>query len=325
MDPFYEPSVDIPEIMEFTVIAPSGTDGVLAPSAATNLRPLVGGVVPLTPTPGTAVRNVSLVEIEDEYGRTLPTIDSRGFMEDGVPATEIVRLNDVEEWDIINTTVDAHPMHLHLVAFQVINRQAFDQGSFVAAGTDAVNQIFTQSSYRNAPASSPIPPEAWEAGWKDTVDCPPGMVTRVRARFDIPGDRYVYHCHILSHEEHDMMRPLIVRADTVKNDFDADRRSDIGVYFPPGGAWYAFKSVEGFWQTQFGYDGTTPVTGDFDGDGRSDFGVHDAAAGTGSSSRAPMVSRRRSSDQPGRVRSPAISTATARATSAPTMRRPGPG
>ncbi len=61
---------------------------------------------------------------------------------------------------------------------------------------------------------------------------------------------------------------------TVTNDFDGDRRSDIGAYFPPGGNWYGFNSGNGFWQTQFGYAGTIPVTGDFDGDGRSDFGVY---------------------------------------------------
>jgi FtsP/CotA-like multicopper oxidase with cupredoxin domain len=207
-DPGLVPSSDIPEIMEFDVVALVGTDSIVPPSAATNLR---AAIVPLTPTPGRPVRNVSLVEITDQYGRTLPTIDSRGFMEDGLPITEIVRLNDTEEWDIINTTVDAHPMHLHLVQFQVISRQSF--AHFVPAYTDTVNQIFFQSSYL---ATGPVSgPEAWEAGWKDTIDVPPGMVTRIRAKFDIAGDKYVYHCHILSHEEHDMMRPLMVAAPAV--------------------------------------------------------------------------------------------------------------
>jgi len=204
-DPGLLPSEDIPEIMEFDVVTLVGTDSIVPPSPATNLRT---AIVPLTPTPGTPVRNVSLVEITDMYGRTMPTIDSRGFMPAGIPATELVRLNDVEEWDIINTTVDAHPMHLHLVQFQVISRQSF--AHFVSAYSDIVNQIFTQPSYL---ATGPIfAPEAWEAGWKDTIDVPPGMVTRIKAKFDIAGDKYVYHCHILSHEEHDMMRPLVVVA-----------------------------------------------------------------------------------------------------------------
>lgn len=208
LDPSYEPSLVIPEIMEFNVIALTGSDTIKTPSPFTNLRPVSGMITPLVPTPGTPIRNVSLVEITDGLGRTMPTIDIRGFMEDGVPATEIVRLNDTEEWDIINTTVDAHPMHLHLVAFQVISRQAFT--AFVPAGTDIPNQIFTQPSYvSSGPVLAPYP---WELGWKDTIDVPPGMVTRIKAKFDIAGDKYVYHCHILSHEEHDMMRPLVVAA-----------------------------------------------------------------------------------------------------------------
>jgi hypothetical protein len=143
----------------------------------------------------------------------LPTIDLRGFSDTGATITERVRLNDTEQWDIINTTVDAHPMHLHLVAFQVINRQAFNPLTFVPAVTNMLTNTFTQASYTAVGAA--IPPSAWEAGWKDTIDCPPGYVTRVKAKFDIAGDRYVYHCHILSHEEHDMMRPLAVFADGV--------------------------------------------------------------------------------------------------------------
>jgi hypothetical protein len=143
----------------------------------------------------------------------MPTIDQRGFMQMGVPATEIVRLNDTEQWDLINNTVDAHPMHLHLVQFQVVSRQTFT--SFVSAVTDTVNGIFGQPSYAptgyaTTATSDAQGVEPWEAGWKDTIDCPPGLVTTIKAKFDIAGDKYVYHCHILSHEEHDMMRPLAV-------------------------------------------------------------------------------------------------------------------
>jgi hypothetical protein len=206
------PSVDIPEIMEFNVITLASTNS-LAPSAAMNLRPVSGAVVPLVPTPGTAVRKIALEEIVDQYGRTMPTIDQRGFMQMGVPATEIVRLNDTEQWDLINNTVDAHPMHLHLVQFQVVSRQTFT--SFVSAVTDTVNGIFGQPSYAptgyaTTATSDAQGVEPWEAGWKDTIDCPPGLVTTIKAKFDIAGDKYVYHCHILSHEEHDMMRPLAV-------------------------------------------------------------------------------------------------------------------
>jgi FtsP/CotA-like multicopper oxidase with cupredoxin domain len=208
LDPLYEPSVDIPEIMEFDVIGLTGSDAITTPSAATNLRPVSGAIVPLVPTPGTPIRNVSLVEGIDQYGRTMPSIDGRGFMQMGVPITEVIRLNDTEEWNIINDTVDAHPIHLHLVAFQVVSRQTYT--NFVPAVTDTMAGTFTQPQFTGT--GPLLPPAAWEAGWKDTVDCPPGTVTTVRAKFDIAGSRYVWHCHILSHEEHDMMRPMAVVA-----------------------------------------------------------------------------------------------------------------
>jgi FtsP/CotA-like multicopper oxidase with cupredoxin domain len=53
------------------------------------------------------------------------------------------------------------------------------------------------------------PPEAWESGPKDTVISLPGEIVRVKATFDLPG-LYVWHCHIVEHEDHEMMRPYVV-------------------------------------------------------------------------------------------------------------------
>lgn len=204
------PSAEIPNIMAFNVGTLTTPDTIVAPSAATSLRPLhppvpPNGFVPAVVTP----RVVSLMEITDAFGRTMPTIDSRGFKPVGVPVTEIIKLNDTEQWDIINTTVDAHPMHLHQVAFKVINRQLIDPKSFVPPTDNILTQVFTPATYTVAPGSLPIVTDPWDDGWKDTVATPPGYVTRVWAKFDIPGE-YVWHCHILSHEEHDMMRNFIV-------------------------------------------------------------------------------------------------------------------
>jgi FtsP/CotA-like multicopper oxidase with cupredoxin domain len=80
---------------------------------------------------------------------------------------------------------DAHPIHIHEVQFQVVARQPF--------------------------AGPARPPESWETGFKDTVIAYPGEITRIKATFDLPG-RYVWHCHILEHEDHEMMRPYIVGA-----------------------------------------------------------------------------------------------------------------
>jgi bilirubin oxidase len=95
--------------------------------------------------------------------------------------TENPGLGDTEEWVIHNFTVDAHPIHVHEVMFRVVGR-----------GEDG-NQ----------------PPESWETGWKDTVIAYPGEKTRIRAKFDLPGF-YVWHCHIVEHEDNEMMRPLHV-------------------------------------------------------------------------------------------------------------------
>lgn len=99
--------------------------------------------------------------------------------------TEKPRLNDTEIWELHNFTVDAHPIHLHLVRFEVIERED-EQGAIT-------------------------PPEPWETGYKDTVIAYPGQITRVKAKFDIAG-LCVWHCHILEHEDNEMMRPYEVVA-----------------------------------------------------------------------------------------------------------------
>ncbi len=109
------------------------------------------------------------------------------------PITENPDLGDTEVWEFYNTTGDAHPMHIHEVLFEVVNRQ----------------EIFVEEESHRvqlAPGSSPRPPEPWEAGWKDTVTAYPSEVTRVKLRFEEPG-QFVWHCHIVSHEDNEMMRP----------------------------------------------------------------------------------------------------------------------
>ncbi|NJC89054.1 MAG: copper oxidase [Desulfuromonas sp.] len=109
------------------------------------------------------------------------------------PITEYPLLNSTEIWEFYNTTMDAHPIHMHLVGFQVVSRQDIDMMTLApVAGTNI----------------GPLPNER---GRKDTVISYPGQVTRVKALFDIPG-LYVWHCHILEHEDNEMMRPYMVIA-----------------------------------------------------------------------------------------------------------------
>jgi FtsP/CotA-like multicopper oxidase with cupredoxin domain len=95
--------------------------------------------------------------------------------------TENPALGATEEWEFHNFTADAHPIHIHLIKFKVLGR-----------GTDG-----TQA------------PEPWESGYKDTVIAYPGEITRVKAQYDLPGF-YVWHCHIVEHEDNEMMRPFHV-------------------------------------------------------------------------------------------------------------------
>jgi FtsP/CotA-like multicopper oxidase with cupredoxin domain len=100
-----------------------------------------------------------------------------------VNVTENPTVGDTETWEMYNFTADAHPIHLHLVRFQVVNRE-------VIGG--AVRD-----------------PEPWETGFKDTVISYPDEITRVKASFDLEG-LYVWHCHIVEHEDNEMMRPFVV-------------------------------------------------------------------------------------------------------------------
>jgi spore coat protein A len=115
------------------------------------------------------------------------------------PTTDNPRLGDTETWEFYNFTADAHPIHIHEVQFRVVDRQrlATDEEGMAVQPASLVGE-------RRAP-------EPWERGFKDTVIAYPGEVTRVQAHFDLPG-RYVWHCHILEHEDNEMMRPYDVVA-----------------------------------------------------------------------------------------------------------------
>ena len=110
-----------------------------------------------------------------------------------LPVTENPAIGATEIWELYNVTADAHPIHIHEVVFEVVNRQ------------DIV--VFEeQKQVRINPQSTPTPPEPSETGFKDTVIAYPGQVTRVRAQFSTPG-QFVWHCHIVEHEDNEMMRP----------------------------------------------------------------------------------------------------------------------
>lgn len=155
---------------------------------------------PLTPGPGPGgsgvnnVRQVVLYEEEDERGRLQPllgTLAQPWFWSD--PITETITFGHKEVWEIYNTTADTHPIHLHLVRHQIIDRQGINSEKFEAGSSPPPLR------------GQPKPPAPEEDGWKDTTQVPAGTVTRIVATFDKVG-QWVWHCHILSHEDHEMMR-----------------------------------------------------------------------------------------------------------------------
>lgn len=176
-------------------------------------------------TAGAAVRNLTLNEDFDGEGRLIQMVGTNvqnGLNNQGLPTwgrpyesmpTEIIARGSTEIWRIYNLTGDTHPMHFHLVNVQLLSRQPFNAA------------LFPTVRY-TGPARAP---DANERGWKETVKMHPGECTTVMAKFDLPsvpftvpnsprlqsmygvsGHEYVWHCHILEHEEHDMMRPLVV-------------------------------------------------------------------------------------------------------------------
>jgi spore coat protein A len=204
---------DTMNLVQFTVV-PLTTPDVSAGRPIT-----LPGIAPL-PIAGLTPLGKTLNEITDAYGRLIQMLGTTTPVAPGVfaraytdPATEIVAPSELQVWDIYNLTMDTHPMHFHLVNVQVIGRAPFN----------AKKAIFT-------PTGPFVAPDANELGFKETVKMHPGQVTRVAMRFDLPtlpstiagypvnlpvsprtgGYEYVWHCHILEHEEHDMMRPLIV-------------------------------------------------------------------------------------------------------------------
>jgi spore coat protein A len=145
-------------------------------------------------------RDFVLLERMDGKGQSLGVrINDKGYDD---PVTEFPKLGSTEKWRFINTTDDAHPMHLHLVQFQILQRQGFDPVAL--------------SKGKVLPIGIPRPPQPNEAGWKDTAVVSPNEVLTILVRFEGYTGRYVFHCHMLEHEDNDMMRPYEVIADEPK-------------------------------------------------------------------------------------------------------------
>ncbi len=179
------------QVMQFRVVA--------ATSADTSTPPQFLQLPTITPLAGGTARPLALLERPSAFfdgpaEALLGTFDpATGTATEKMwseAITENPAVGATEVWEFYNFTEDAHPIHIHEIHFQVVDRQR-------------LNRI------TNLPIGKPRPPEAWETGFKDTVISYPGEVTRVRARFDLPG-LFVWHCHIVEHEDNEMMRPYFI-------------------------------------------------------------------------------------------------------------------
>ncbi|MEH2252887.1 multicopper oxidase family protein [Nostoc sp.] len=155
-------------------------------------------------------RQLVLFENKDEFGRKLL---EQGTLADGSlrydePTTEKPKLGTTEVWELYNTTQEPHPIHLHLVSFLILNRQNFAGSAVPIIKDPRKTKLFLQNA---GLIGNPEPPPLYEKGWKDTVVVNPGEVVRIIATFDKPG-YYLWHCHILEHEDFDMMRRFQVVA-----------------------------------------------------------------------------------------------------------------
>ena len=175
-------------VMQFRVRAGRSAGAGVLPSV---LRP-----VPKTPeSAAVKTRPLALVENMNMRGESISMLLNRTPWH--MPVTENPLLNSIEIWSFINTTDDSHPIHLHLVRFQILDRRRFDPFIYLSTG----------EVHYTGPAAPPAPEEA---GWKDTVRADPKMVTRIIVRFEGWAGRYIWHCHVLEHEDNEMMRPYDV-------------------------------------------------------------------------------------------------------------------
>ena len=184
------------QIMEFRVGPAISTDKTTPPQF------LKLPAIAALPAPD-ATRPLALIEMMSMYHdgpaeAMLGTVDEEGMPVHHMwsdPITENPGVGDTEVWEFYNFTADAHPIHVHEVTFEVVNRQALEVNE--DGETEPPARL----------AGDPRPPEPWETGVKDTVIAYPGEVTRIKARFKNAGT-FAWHCHIVEHEDNEMMRPF---------------------------------------------------------------------------------------------------------------------
>ncbi len=210
------------QIMQFTVLDKPAVTPKKLPRILNFVTPLIRNA---------KKRTLVLFEVQGPNGPLEVLLDGQKWSS---PISELPLVSSTEDWELVNLTMDAHPIHLHLVQFQAVSRQAFSTNEYLQDwvalnGTPPLDHPTKVLPVRPYLLGSPVLPPPNEAGWKDTIKANPGEVTTIRARFapqnapmftfpglnlypfdPAKGPGYVWHCHILEHEDNEMMRPYKV-------------------------------------------------------------------------------------------------------------------
>lgn len=216
----------IGQILQFTLI---NQPAVIPPQL-----PSVLNSIP-TLTPNEPKRTLVLVEVQGTNGPLEVLLNGQKW---SASVSELPIVGSTEDWELVNLTMDAHPIHLHLVQYQIISRQELRAMDYLndwvtLNGNPPLSQATQVLPVDNYLLGQPIDPPPNEQGWKDTIQAYPGQVTTIRVRFSpqevssdqakpnvnlypfnpAQGPGYVWHCHILDHEDNEMMRPYNVRVE----------------------------------------------------------------------------------------------------------------
>jgi spore coat protein A, manganese oxidase len=164
-------------------------------SKVTSVPIKLRGINRVPETDAIKTRELTLVDYKDAAGMaTLMLLNGAHY---DMPVTETPALNSTEIWTLINLTDEMHPIHLHLVRFQILDRRRFDFDVYKKTG----KLVYTEPA---------VLPDAHEMGWKDTVRADQLFATRIIVKFEGYKGRFVWHCHVLEHEDNEMMRPFEV-------------------------------------------------------------------------------------------------------------------
>ncbi len=216
---------NVGQIMQFTI---GNTKGDSPQNLPSELNPTLNGEFPNLPSPS-KTRTLTLVEQGTAPNTVAMLLDGLPYE---APATEKPQVGATEDWVVVNPTMNSHPIHLHLVQFQLVERQTIASTQYMYDWETLNGKLPLNHTAKNLNLNwylegQPVKPTPNEQCWKDTIQADAGMVTVIRVRFapqdgsnyefdPTSGPGYVWHCHILEHEDNSMMRPLIVVGSTIQ-------------------------------------------------------------------------------------------------------------